>query len=111
MKAVRTRGYVLAGAALGVVASALVSRAPLAGDVAITSHFLFLVGLPWSLVVFAANVGAMLITGGDRLSILLFYAMPVVAGAGWGWVAAAVRGRLRRRAGDPAVRVSPAGRS
>lgn len=93
----RTRSFILFGAGFGAVASVLVSRAPLAGDVAITSHFLFLVSLPWSVLALGIDVLAMTLSGGDRMSLSLFYGMPVLAGAGWGWTAAVLRRRLRRK--------------
>ena len=53
------------------------------------SHLLFVLSLPWSLAVWAVLIAVGTATGADGPAFLrpFFYVMPVVAGAGWGWVA------------------------
>jgi hypothetical protein len=50
---------------------------------------LFLLCLPWSLAVWALMIGTALLTGADGAVFIrpFFYAMPIVAGAGWAWAA------------------------
>lgn len=69
------------------------------------SHGLFFISLPWSILVWAILIVISMITGADGPAFLApaFYAMPVVAGAGWGWLASYVGRRRARRA--------PAGRA
>ena len=57
------------------------------------SHLLFLVSLPWSVLPLMAGVAASALTGVDNAAFNapFFYAMPVVSGAGWGWLASFVR--------------------
>jgi len=59
---------------------------------------LFFLSLPWSLPVWALMLGAGALTGADGPSFMrpFFFAMPAVAGAGWGVVVALVIGRSRR---------------
>jgi hypothetical protein len=70
------------------------------------AHVLFLISLPWSLSVWALAIACMLITGVDGAGGLApFYAMPVVAGAGWGWLASFIPDKRRRaqRSDPPAI--------
>ena|SRR5215217_5780536 len=69
------------------------------------SHGLFFISLPWSILVWAAMVAIAAITGADGPAFLapFFYAMPVVAGAGWGWLASFIRRRARPASVDPAA--------
>jgi hypothetical protein len=69
-----------------------------------TSIGLFIVCLPWSGAVWGAVAViaevAVGVTGHEPpLGIAPFLAMPIAAGAGWGWVADVIRVRFGRSAG------------
>ena len=63
------------------------------------SHLLFFVSLPWSVLVWGVMVVVGDATGADGPAFLrpFFYAMPAVAGAGWGWIASLRRRRAPER--------------
>jgi hypothetical protein len=67
------------------------------------SHLLFLISFPWSVAVWALAIAKVLITGVDGAGGMApFYAMPIVAGAGWGWLASFVaRRRTRAHSSEP----------
>jgi hypothetical protein len=62
------------------------------------SHFLFFVSLPWSILMVFVGWAIALVVGptDGSLNMLLFYAMPIVAGACWGWAADRLYARIRR---------------
>jgi hypothetical protein len=70
------------------------------------SQMLFLVSAPWSVAVWVAMMIIVAITGIDGIGgIAPFYAMPIVAGAGWGWLASYIRwSRWREPTRTPPVR-------
>lgn len=64
------------------------------------SHLLALISFPWSLGVLALLRALASATGADGPAFLrpFFYAMPLVAGAGWGWLTSVVWRRVVGRA-------------
>jgi hypothetical protein len=64
------------------------------------SHLLFLVSLPWNGAVLLPMLIINVLTGADGPAFLtpFFYAMPIVAGIGWAWLASLVPWRRRRTA-------------
>jgi hypothetical protein len=62
------------------------------------SHLLFFVSLPWSILMVFVGWAIALVVGptDGSLKMLPFYAMPIVAGACWGWAADRLYTRLRR---------------
>ena len=108
------RRCIVVGALLGAALSSYVGWAEWrsiaagqnpAGAGFATSHLLFFVSLPWSAPVIglAGVVGR--VTGADGPAFLrpFFYAMPVVAGAGWGLLWAVLRRGRSSRPVKPAT--------
>lgn len=104
----RTRRIALAGALIGFVASAWLwyatERAIASGANAHGLWFsnalgLFFLSLPWSILVWGANLLFVVLTGIDnaRANAPFFLAMPVVAGACWGWIGGWLADRAARR--------------
>src|SRR5687767_7623254 len=61
------------------------------------SHVLFIVSFPWSIAIWALMIAQVSLTGVDGAGGLApFYAMPILAGAGWGWMISFVPWRRRR---------------
>jgi hypothetical protein len=62
------------------------------------SHLLFFVSLPWSILALPLGAIIALIVGpaDGSVNLLVFYAMPIVAGACWGWAADRLYARIRR---------------
>ena len=58
-----------------------------------TAHLQFFISLPWSLAVWGVHLAIVIITGTDDYALgrFLYYTDPVVAGAGWGWLASLYR--------------------
>ena len=95
------RSRLWVGFGVGVLVSVVVALLPRGGDLAITAPFLFLVGLPWSVLplgvgqlaaAFRADGGVNGIAG-----TAMFYSMPPIAGAAWCWFIPFVWRRARAR--------------
>jgi hypothetical protein len=63
---------------------------------------LFVLCLPWSIAVWIVMLGTVILTGehGAAFNASFFFCMPIVAGAGWGWVIGELRRRFRWTAAD-----------
>jgi hypothetical protein len=67
------------------------------------SHLVFILSLPWSLLVWALMIAVGTLTGGDGPAFMapFFLSMPIVAGAGWGWLVGALTAGRRGRVSRP----------
>jgi hypothetical protein len=67
-----------------------------------TSLVLFFLSLPWSVLVWALRSGIALVTrvDGAAFNMPFFFCMPIVAGAGWGWVIGVLLRRFRPAPGS-----------
>jgi polyferredoxin len=76
------------------------------------SHGLFLFCAPWSLIVYSFVVVIGMTFGLDGPAFLrpFFFSMPVVAGAGWGWLLGFLGEYLERRRNRRIVRIGPSNR-
>ena len=103
----RSRITIGAGVLVGALGSlhtwraaqaAIAAGEPPAGVGLGVSHTLFFLCLPWSIPVVLAMWVVATITGADGPAFLApwFYAMPVVAGAGWGAIFGGAWRRARR---------------